>query len=315
MKKTYSGNTAYSLSKKFKTKNFRDIAPLKKLMYAHVHDTTRGMKATNDDKVLVITGHTGSGKSYLALELYEHYYKTIYPLKITKRIFKTFAIRDKDWIEAIVEFKNDPFMMIAHDEAINILYNRDSITAKNKIINKLFKQIRGKRFYYLMLIPQVHRLDREFRDDRIVGLINVYKKNGIRYAAYYSTKRCDLVLNELDQLMKNRASKAERTDILNTSTPPNFVCRIPEYKGALLGEYKTKKEGNMDTSIDDAANTILGVRGKQNQMGIQLGYQLIKKVEMEGMTVKEAAKDLNIHYMTAYKYMKYARNNEENLES
>lgn len=288
-------------------RHFDDLRPLKAVIRKNYEE----MKESNDDKVLIITGNTGSGKSYLALELFEYYYKDILQIPLTEDLFEFFAITDRDWINAISLAKDKPFYCIPHDESVNILYAKDAITKKNKTVNKLFKQIRGKRLYHIMLIPQVHRLDREFRDDRVSAIINIKKvrsRDGKsrRILDYYSPSRSKTLLNELDLMKKDYKDKKQKTSLDACKTPPNFSCTIPEYKGMFLELYAPKKDANMDDSIDSTLNAI--VEGRGEEVNKKVDNSILKKLaykkHLEGKKNTEIAEILDVTETSIRRWVK-----------
>lgn len=215
------------------------------------------MNEESSDRVQVISGYEGSGKSYLQLDLHEHWTMNIIKVKSPEEAFKTFCFQDADWAKALVYSKDKPFMMITHDEAVNIVYRKEANTKKNKAINKGFKKMRGKRFYHVMIIPQLHRMDKEMVEDRVKRLLFVFKENGVRYVAVYTKKRLDSLISELNRMIESTAKDvASRPQVVNCKTQPAFICRIPEYKGKFLEYYAEYKEKNMDDSIENIYDVI-----------------------------------------------------------
>lgn len=287
---------------------YDDIRPLKRRIHAH----KEMMQREEDDWVCVVCGDTGSGKSLLVLSLFEDYCDKYFKNADDETNFRAFANTDEGWIRAISVFRNQLYRMITHDEAVNILYAKNAITKKNKGVNILFKQIRGKQYYHIMVIPQVHRIDKEFREDRIKNLIYIEKKKNKRIAHYYTTKRTHKVLNELEQMNKNRSDKDMITSVRYCKTDPLFSCIIPEYKGKYLKMYKPKKHDNMDSAITEAEVTFLGKSAVNSYDKLKKGYQ-IKKLMENGYTKTAAFKEANVSFVTGQKYLKLVRNNDETI--
>ncbi len=288
---------------------YEDIRPLKE----RVRQQKKMMEDTEDDWVCVVCGDTGSGKSLLVLSLFEDYCKQYFTDSSSDENFKAFTNTDEGWIRSISMFRNNAYRMIVHDEAVNILYAKNAITKKNKGVNILFKQIRGKQYYHFMVIPQVHRIDKEFREDRIKNIIYVEKKKDKRIAHYYTTKRTHQVLNELEQMNKNRRDKDMITSLKYCKTKPLFSCIVPLYKGKYLKMYKPKKHENMNTAITEAEITFLGKSAVDSYERLQKGYK-IRKLLSQGKLKQEIMKEMGIKdYQTLNKYAKMAKTHEESV--
>jgi len=241
---------------------FNNIEPLKKYM---LREYTL-MKQEKSDRVTVVSGYEGSGKSYLCMDLHEYWYTQVMEKTEPEDMLKTFCFTDVDWAKALIHTKKKKNSMITHDEAVNILYRKEGTTKKNKEINKAFKKFRGKQWYHLMLIPQLHRMDKEMVEDRVRSLMFVFSYGPNRYVAYYTKKRLDSLIAEISRMIESTAKDVKsRPQVLNCDTDPAIICRIPEYKGKLLDTYGKNKEANMDDSVDAVNEVLTGKLAKQMQ--------------------------------------------------
>jgi len=243
-----------------KVRVYPNLKPLKDYMRVEYIE----MQEEKSDRFVVVAGYEGSCKSYLQLDLHEFWTMDVLGETDIEKAFSTFCFKDVDWGKALVASKQKPFMMISHDEAVNILYRKEGATKKNKAVNKAFKKFRGKRWYHCMLIPQVHRLDKEMVEDRVKRLLFVFKFKEERFVAVYSKKRVDSLIAEINRMIDSTARDVKsRPQVLNCDTDPIFICKIPMYKGKLLKLYESFKEDNMDDSVDEVAAVLQGDLDKE----------------------------------------------------
>ena len=215
------------------------------------------MTTDKDDKVIAVVGNTGSGKSTLIKHIYDYYYTNILNIKPEEEdLLKFFCHTDQDYAEALHEAKDKKHYMIVHDEAVNILYSKETITKKNRSIAKLFNIIRAKQYYHIFAIPKIWRLDREIKEDRLKGLINVIKVGKFRYACYYNARELPYLFKELEVMRKVYKDSEHEVDIKLCKTMPTIVCQFPDYQGWVQDMYDLKKEENMNNAIDEVYQTI-----------------------------------------------------------
>lgn len=251
-------------------KVFQNINPIKKYMKRE-HEL---MQEEESDRVVVISGYEGSGKSYFAMDYHETWYSEILGIKDVDEMHKTFCFKDVDWGRALVHCKKKPYRMITHDEAVNILYRKEGATKRNKEINKAFKKFRGKSWYHLMLIPQLHRMDKEMVEDRVRMLYFVFMYNNERYVAVYTKTRLDSLIAEISRMIESTAKDVKsRPQVLNCATNPAFICKIPKYSGKMLKGYAPNKQTNMDDSVDDVVDVLEGKAAAQ--------YRKLEKIEIK----------------------------------
>lgn len=286
---------------------YSDIRPLKMRM----EEQYKYIINTEDDWVQIITGDTGSGKSLLTLDLFDEWNKKYFSNDSDKhKTFLGFSTTDEKFVMALGIFKREPGRRIVHDEAISLLYRKNAITKKNKATNMLFKQIRGLQFYFDLVAPQIHRIDKEFVEDRVKSLIYVEKRKNKRIAHYFTQPRAHKLINELEQMNKNRADKDMVTHIKYCKTEPLFSCEIKEYNGRFRELYKPKKRENMENAILEAQAVVLGksVMGEQEKMSKALE---IKKLISKGWKKKDICRKLKISFPTMQTYSKMLIDEDE----
>lgn len=255
------------------------------------------MNDDQDDRVVCIVGETGSGKSNLLKHIFHYWHIEILKNEPNAETYQNFCHNDQDWVKSIKESKDKPFTMITHDEAVNILYSKEAITKKNRYINKMFNIIRGKRFYHIMCIPKIWRLDSEMREDRLKGLINITKVGKDRIGNYYNAKTLNFLLKEIDVMKKTYKDSKQKPDIKYCKTRPDFSFKIPLYKGWLDKYYNDKKQENMDKAIDEVFDVIMEKREEEQRKKEkkplteqqQRTYELLKS----NMKIIDIAKELN----------------------
>lgn len=255
------------------------------------------MKKEKSDRVVVVSGYEGSGKSVLAMHLHDNWYNNV--LKDVEFMHETFCFTDVDWGKALMAVLKKPNRMISHDEAVNILYRKEGTTKKNKEINKAFKKFRGKQWYHLMLIPQLHRMDKEMVEDRVRSLLFVFSYGPHRYVAVYTKKRLDSLIAEISRMIESTAKDVKsRPQVLNCETDPAMICRIPMYEGELINTYSEDKERNMDESVE-AVNEVLSGKLDKEVKVTKKSLLMSKAMKMlESKTQKEVAEALDVSLRT-----------------
>lgn len=275
---------------------FPNIDIIKKFLKKE-HDN---MKKESGDRVTVVSGYEGTGKSYFAMDIHDFWYTEVLEGKYDDVMQSNFCFTDLDWAKALVASKEKKLAMITHDEAINILYRKEGATKKNKSINKGFKKFRGKKWYHLALIPQIHRLDKEMVEDRVRSLFFITTHKGVRYAAFYPKKKLDSLIAEISRMIDSTAKDVKsRPQVFNCATDPAIICKIPMYEGKLLEHYGGDKESNMDASVDDIEETVVGkiqkqVRAVPKNFIKDKAFKMIEK----GRTQKDVAEALDIGLRT-----------------
>jgi DNA-binding CsgD family transcriptional regulator len=272
---------------------FYNLNPLKELLEFHYNM----MKTDNDDKVICVTGNTGSGKSTLIKHIFDYYYTEILKIDDKTDLLKFFCHTDQDYAEALHLAKDKHYHMIVHDEAVNILYSKEAITKKNRSISKLFNIIRAKKFYHIFAIPKVWRLDKEIREDRLKGLINVIKSGRNRYLCYYSAKKLPYLFKEIEIMRKTYKDSEHDIDIKLCRTKPTFTCEFPNYKGWVDQNYDHKKEENMNNAIDEVYYNISEKNDKAIAVKTQTRpltdkQETVYELLLQGKTQKEIAQEL-----------------------
>jgi hypothetical protein len=264
------------------------------------------MQVEESDRLVAICGYEGSGKSYLALELFENWWRNILQSNLSDaEIMQFFATDDIEWAEAFEKCVHNKYLMLTHDEAVNLIYSKDATSKQSKELNKAFKKTRGLSVYHLMLIPQPQRIDKELRQDRLRTIYYVFKLNQKRYVAVYPKTLLDTALAELDRMLTSQALDVKtRPSILDCQTMPSLIFEMEEYKGNLLALYKPKKAKNMADSVAQLAKIIRQKREKEDKESKKISKEMrnygIKIAKELGMPITKIAKINKISRDTVY---------------
>lgn len=187
------------------------------------------------DYLLIIAGDAGDGKSRLALQLFETWYRVILKKPVTEDMIFQVNQDYRKWLQAFKKMM--PYDMNIFDEGARSLDSKASLTRVSRDLNKLYNVFRCKRFFTVVIMPKYFRLNKELREDRLRGLVWVHKrgayklftKEGIKYLNGYN----------------------ERRVIKSMFVARPFHCNtFPDYHGVLLKKYLAQKEKGVDEVLD-----------------------------------------------------------------
>lgn len=130
-------------------------------------DLIKTRQDSDMDAVLAISSDEGLGKSTLSIQL---------AMLIIQNfdLEKNMAYANK---EIMAKFKDlEPNKGLIIDEAIRAIYKRDWMKNLNKTLIKLFAQIRFKRLFIILNIPNFLDLDKQIRNHRVFMWIHIYER-------------------------------------------------------------------------------------------------------------------------------------------
>lgn len=140
------------------------------------------------DAVIGINGFEGSGKSSLSLQLAKY----IARKNGTKFLLDKNIIYGDDFQKVIHSLKSLPqFSVIILDEAISLLYKRNSNTKNQKKLNVLFSIIRQKNYIVFLNIPNITDIDSFYISHRILLILEIFKRGFYYCLAKSSNKYSD----------------------------------------------------------------------------------------------------------------------------
>ena len=308
-----------------KVPRFNNLYGLKKLLALDL-DGKLGIRSHNQDRVVVITGNEGKGKSNLALGIFETWYKDL--LKVTdysEEYIKFFGANKVEFITALATAPR--YSMIVHDESLKDLYSRDSISDFNKSLNKAYYVVRGRNLFTVFVAPSILDLDSNFRKRRVSGVMHVYSAGKV---AYYGRKK----LNKLIPALANMQKYNARPEVKNAMDDrmklikPDFTDTFPLYKGVLLEKYLARKENNMEATVQELMNKFGKEEDEETQKGKKgattvedLYFDQVKGYVEQGMSKSQMQKETGLGYRALHKIVlavkkdeRYNRTISANLE-
>ena len=227
-----------------------------------------------DDAWVIIDGDEGAGKSTMAaFIMYYVHCKTGRPLSV-----------DNFWFDAEDMFntaKNNSGMILNWDEAALGGLSRQWQNKSQQNLMQLGMTGRIKHHFVVLCVPKADKIGEYFVRDRTLGLVHVYKRNGIQKGRYlYLNKRSKEKFWE-----DYRKSRRRRYPALKS-----FRGTFPNCFGKIIDEtsYEKKKL--------DAISKIGTVKKERNLVAEKLAVeknQLIYRLKMSGMSTPELAKAHN----------------------
>lgn len=171
------------------------------------------LKNDEDDRVVIITGDTGAGKSNFAKWYFDFWYTKTLAEDKNSELLEYFCYGTKDWTKALKHIYDDElkYRLLYNDEAINLLYYRDSTTKGSKLIKKNFNIIRYLNTYHILTIPNCHELDPEIVRNRVNGMWYLSKFNGKRVASYFGQEDLLKIIQEIKDSIANKRYKRDET--------------------------------------------------------------------------------------------------------
>jgi hypothetical protein len=119
----------------------------------------------DDDKLFIITGEEGSGKSVFAMQLAFYLDPTFDLSRICyskMELYKNFA-------------KGRQGNAFLHDEAFRDFGGRDSLTKEGKELLEILMEMRQFNYVIILCIPDARKLAGYIKDMRVNGLFYIYK--------------------------------------------------------------------------------------------------------------------------------------------
>lgn len=198
-------------------------------------DGIRGMRKANTDRICIITGNEGSGKSNFMLQYLEKWYKTL-GVEVTDNLIDRVSTDELQFAQSLKTSKK--YDMVVVDEGVTTSYARNSMSKVNKHVNLFLQQCRGFNYHIVFLIPNLLDLDSYLRKTRISSLYVILPNYKV---AYFTRKRIRLLLPRLQHMQKaNRYP-----DVMATGISPIWVSNFSRYEGTLLEKYDEKKQAGM----------------------------------------------------------------------
>jgi hypothetical protein len=212
---------------------FKNLEGVKKVLAIDL-DGKNGIRPKNKDRVTIITGYEGMGKSTLALHIFEIWFNLL-NIPITKELIEFFGDNQKNFIIALNSAPR--YYMVVHDEAGKDVYTRNAMSSFSRDLNVAYQVIRGANLHTLLLIPNILDIDSFFRKRRVTQCFHVYKEGCV---AYYSKKRLKKILPAIYKMGINN----DDVNLLSAGAPL-FYDTFPMYEGVLKDFYLERKTQNI----------------------------------------------------------------------
>lgn len=219
-------------------RRYTNLEGCKKVLHLDL-DGKKGIRSKNKDRVTLITGYEGSGKSTFALHLFEAWYN-ILDQKISIDLINLFSDNQKGFVTALNTAQK--YQMVVHDEAGKDLYSRNAMSSFSKDLNVAYQVIRGSNLHTVLILPHILDLDSFFRKRRVTQLFHVYEEGKI---AYFTKKRLRQMMPKLIKM----AQKNEEPDPLLAGNPL-FFDTFGQYFGIFEQKYLENKQKNIQEIKD-----------------------------------------------------------------
>lgn len=197
----------------------------------------------NDDYFVMIVGKTGTGKSNVALHIYDFFTEE----NPEHKSIDAFALRRVEFANSLNYILNTPIpRFLAYDEA-NVS-KRDAMTQWNKDIIDLYLTCRVLGIYHIWANPVLDGIDKVFVQDRIRAVIlllekDKYKDKGLPRRYYYFRKRDILrFYNKYETLNLDLLEKVKDEYCW-------YWGRFLPYEGDLLQAYTDKKGSSAESKV------------------------------------------------------------------
>ena len=141
------------------------------------------------DMVFVVDGKEGAGKSVFAQQVAYYLDPT---LNLTRVVFSPFEFQD-------AVYKAKKFQAIVYDEAYGGLSSKGTMSKVNKMLVKMFTEIRSRNLFIFIVLPSIFLLDKTPAIWRSRVLFRVYDRKFQRgfFEFYNSDRKKELYLSIL----------------------------------------------------------------------------------------------------------------------
>tara|TARA_R100001530_G_scaffold136291_2_gene116252 strand:- start:2182 stop:3018 length:837 start_codon:yes stop_codon:yes gene_type:complete len=242
------------------------------------------------DMCLIISGDTGSGKSMLALNILETWYKVILKKDFTPEMIDHVHTDFNSFVKKFKEMKEYDLSIM--DEGSVQLDSKAHMEKMSRQITKLYNVFRCKKFFTIIILPSYFNLNKYFREHRLRGAIWVNKRG--KYKLY--TKKG---VNWLNALNERRSLKN-----MNLAYPIHYST-FPDYKGILREPYERAKMEGVDKILDEVIAE--GINEKSPNL-YMLVKEDVKKMKEEGYTIKQMREKLEVGSSTIQKCLNLIKN-------
>jgi ABC-type dipeptide/oligopeptide/nickel transport system ATPase component len=209
-------------------------------------DIVKKKNHQDHDTLFVIVGDEGSGKSNLMLHILEEYNK--------EADIRDVAFNKEEFVRVLKNMKR--FGNPVFDEAGDGMYSRDAMVGLNKLLIKTYMAIRGYNLFTILVLPNFFDLDSFFRQHRVKGLFQVYKRGSFKF------------------WNKNQIYYINQSSEKKIKIKPSVYDTFPKYKGRLKEEYDIKKTERIKQALNN-------ITGNNNILEDMPKTHLVRKLMMK----------------------------------
>lgn len=262
-------------------------------------DGTKGIRSKNKDRVVVITGYEGTGKSNLALNLFEEWYKLL-GWKVTEDDIQWIASNQKEFVQGLESCKQ--YGMFIHDEAGKDLYARNSISSFNKDLNIAYQVIRARNLYTVLVIPSVNDLDTFFKRRRVTAMLHVYAEGKF---VYYSKAKIREIIPAMIRGAQYSADPdpTKLKDARGNYIQANFSDTFPLYKGILKQPYEERKKANMQNVLQELKDKYSEEGNSEKKERIEKLYAIFRTKYLQGLPRGKIRQELKLDLKQANEFI------------
>lgn len=206
------------------TKTWTNPYYISKQVMSQLDNGKIAVKRSDQDRVYLITGREGSGKSWLAMQ--QAYYLDR-SFNIDRVCFDSESFANK-----IRTSKK--YQAIIFDEAFNGLASRSALSKENKKLVQLLQECRQRNLFIFIVLPSIFIVDRYvalFRSHALMNTAISRKNYKIRFYKVYNFTNKKLLYLLGQKLMSYSRPKINRMHRFYGKLPPTIT----------EGEYRKKK--------------------------------------------------------------------------
>ena len=280
-----------------------------------------------DDRVLIVTGDTGAGKSNFVKWYFDWWYTKTLKIEPHKELLSNFCYGTKDWTKALKNIYDDEikYHMLYNDEAINLLYYRDSTTKGAKLIKKNFNIIRYLNTYHVLTIPNCYELDPEIVRNRVIGMFYISKWKGKRVASYFTQSELLRIIQEIkDSIAQKKYKRDQLPKVAETKAFQDRIFYVypPLYKGWVDESYMQGKHEQAGEAVSNLYEHYNATESKNEKAQdavakCTLMGAKIHKLKSEGYSYRKIAENNMVKgiksHLTISKYHRMYKKSDETI--
>lgn len=216
-------------------------SPIDEASRQYINQQRKEMTEKQDDRLYLIVGETGVGKSMLAFHLLEIY---------NPNLSMEYVVQErKDFADALKKVKDqflagEKNLYLWFDEADTD--NLEQQARWNKRLFSMYMKLRKLAIMHIWCFPSLKALDRRFVEEKVRGVFFCYDKAKNRPRNYcFFTKKSILAMIDADIRLNIPNLKKARKKYAW------YMGYYKDYTGVLRKAYDEKKNTSMSDAVDD----------------------------------------------------------------